>query len=275
MAIDLRECLNAISDVVNNRPRPLRAFDQIFMKTADMLLQTEHVGRLFEGRRVIFIGDGDAIGLCLVHLHNRQLLEHGPKSVHVLDFDERVVLSIEGFAKRFGIADRVSAELYNVANPLPQGYWERFECFYTNPPFGASNNGRSVEAFLRRGIEAVGEEARGCLVLADDPNSPWTRDVLFATQRIIVQKGFMISELIPEFHHYHLDDKPELTSCSMVVRRIKYHPSAYSSKPLEPSMVTNFYGKALPLRARYVRDLTCGGKFPSRDYEIEPLDSRG
>ena len=44
--LDLRRSLNAISDVVNNRPRPLREFDQIFMKTADMLLQTDHVGRL-------------------------------------------------------------------------------------------------------------------------------------------------------------------------------------------------------------------------------------
>jgi hypothetical protein len=54
--LDLRRSLNAISDVVNNRPRPLREFDQIFMKTADVLLQTEHVGRLFEGKRVIFYG---------------------------------------------------------------------------------------------------------------------------------------------------------------------------------------------------------------------------
>jgi predicted methyltransferase len=275
MAIDLRACLNAISDVVNNRPRPLREFDQIFMKTADMLLQTEHIGRLFEGKRVIFIGDGDAIGLCLVHLHNRQLLEYGPQSVHVLDFDERVVLSIKGFAQRFEISDRVSAELYNVADALPQEHWERFECFYTNPPFGASNNGKSVEAFLRRGIEAVGEDALGCLVLADDPNHPWTRDVLFATQRIVVQKGFTISELLPEFYHYHLDDAPDLTSCSMVVRRIEYHPSAYASTPFEPSALTNFYGEASPLRVRYVRDLTCGGKFPSRDHNFEPLESGG
>ena len=39
----------------------------------------------------------------------------------MLDFDERVVRSIEGFAERFGLADRVSAELYNVADALPQG----------------------------------------------------------------------------------------------------------------------------------------------------------
>jgi N4-bis(aminopropyl)spermidine synthase len=275
VAIDLRACLNAISDVVNNRPRPLREFDQIFMKTADMLLQTEHVGRLFEGKQVIFIGDGDAIGLCLVHLHNQNLLEHGPKSIHVLDFDERVVLSMRGFAERFGISNRISAELYNVADALPQKHWEQFDCFYTNPPFGASNNGRSIEAFLRRGIEAVGNDAIGCLVLADHAKHPWTRDVLFATQRIVVQQGFMVSELLPEFHHDHLDDDPDLTSCSMVIRRVEYHPRAYASKPLESSMFPNFYGEGSHLQVRYIRDLTQGGKCPSRDYKVESLDHRG
>ena len=72
-----------------------------------------------------------------------------PKSVHVLDFDERVVFSIRVFAERFGISDRISAELYNVADALPQEYWERFECFYTNPPFGASNHGKSVRSISR------------------------------------------------------------------------------------------------------------------------------
>ena len=41
--IDLREALNAISDVVQNRPRALREFDQIYMKSGDMVLQSEFV----------------------------------------------------------------------------------------------------------------------------------------------------------------------------------------------------------------------------------------
>ena len=275
MAIDLRACLNAISDVVNNRPRPLREFDQIFMKTADMLLQTEHVGRLFEGKRVVFIGDGDAIGLCLVHLHNMQLVEHGPKNIHVLDFDERVVLSIRAFAERFGISERVSAELYNIADALPREHWEQFDCFYTNPPFGASNHGKNVKAFLQRGIEAMGHDALGCLVLADHHSYPWTWKVLLATQRILVQNDFIISELLPEFHHYHLDDAPDLTSCSMVVRRVESHSAVYASIPLELSMLANFYGEESPLRIRYVRDLTQGGEFPSRDHLMELFDGGG
>jgi len=35
--IDLKDAINAISDVVQNRPRPLREFDQIYMKTGDMI----------------------------------------------------------------------------------------------------------------------------------------------------------------------------------------------------------------------------------------------
>src|SRR5262249_31073557 len=263
------DCLNAISDVVNNRPRPLREFDQIFMKTADMLLQTEHVARLFHEKRVVFVGDGDAIGLCLVHLHEQKLLENGPRKVHVLDFDERVVLSVRSFAERFRIADRVTAQLYNVAYPLPREHWEQFDCFYTNPPFGASNHGTSVEAFLRRGIEAVGEDAIGCLVIADDPSLRWTRSVLFATQRLAIQEGFFISELIPEFHRYHLDDAPELKSCSMVIRRVEYNQKPFDSKSLDRQMLDRFYGKDSPLTVRYVRDLTNGGKHASRDHAIE------
>lgn len=43
--IDLKEAINAISDVVQNRPRPLRQVDQIYMKTGDMVLQSELVAK--------------------------------------------------------------------------------------------------------------------------------------------------------------------------------------------------------------------------------------
>ncbi len=51
--IDLRAAINAISDVIQNRPRPLREFDQIYMKAGDMVLQTSLLARRFAGRRLI------------------------------------------------------------------------------------------------------------------------------------------------------------------------------------------------------------------------------
>ena len=264
--------MNAISDVVNNRPAPLREFDQIYMKTADMLLHAEHASRCFENRRVVFVGDGDAIGLCLVHLKKLDLLPQGPASVHILDFDERVVLSVRHFAKKFETQDVVTAELYNVAEPLPESHWHQFDAFHTNPPFGQSNGGRSIEAFLTRCFEAVGGDAIGCAVLADDRSYPWTQEVLARTQRWLLDHEWFISELLPEFHNYHLDDAPDLKSCSLVIRRSCTVSQKYESTRLEPYMMENFYGMNSPLRVRYVRDKTNGGKLVSNDHYLEAFE---
>ena len=53
--IDLREAINAVSDVVQNRPRPLREFDQIYMKTGDMVLQSEFIASWADDKRLAFI----------------------------------------------------------------------------------------------------------------------------------------------------------------------------------------------------------------------------
>jgi hypothetical protein len=48
--LDFRACLNALSDVVINRPPPLRHFDQIYVKLPDMLLQAEHIRGWFHDK---------------------------------------------------------------------------------------------------------------------------------------------------------------------------------------------------------------------------------
>src|SRR6266487_1954527 len=58
--IDLKAAINAVSDVVQNRPRPIREFDQIYMKTGDMVMQSEFVANWARGKRLAFIGDGDS-----------------------------------------------------------------------------------------------------------------------------------------------------------------------------------------------------------------------
>src|SRR3546814_14473252 len=63
---------------VQNRPRPLRNFDQIYMKTGDMVLQSELVARWTDGKRLAFIGDGDAISVCVALLKHRQIFDEGP-----------------------------------------------------------------------------------------------------------------------------------------------------------------------------------------------------
>ncbi len=78
--------------------------------------------------------------------------------------------------------------------------------------------------------------------------------------------------MVPEFHKYHLDDDPELTSCSLVVeRQAENLVTDYASEVLSQDKLANFYGGNSPLKYHYVRDLTNGGKFATRDVELEPL----
>ena len=269
---DLRDAFNVVSEVVVNRPEALREFDQIYMKISDMLLHAQLVSRWVDGKNMVFLGDGDAIGLTLVYLKSREVFDRGPAHVHVLDFDERIVNSVLRFAERFSLEDSISAELYNVADPLPKEHWSAYEAFHINPPFGASNDGRSVEAFLKRGDEAVSEDGIACVVIADDPNLEWTRLVSKQTQTYLLENGFLITELAPNFQRYHLDDNPDLPSCSIIAVRHGGEGIKASSAPLTNLELENFYGANAPLGVQYIRDDRAGGKFASKDYHCEPLN---
>ncbi|MGA4816727.1 bis-aminopropyl spermidine synthase family protein [Pseudomonas aeruginosa] len=97
---DLRSAINSISDVVMNRPAPLREFDQIYMKVADMVVQAEYVARVFNNKKVVFVGDGDGIALSAAHLKAQGVIDYGPSSITLLDFDERIVNSVLRFGEK-------------------------------------------------------------------------------------------------------------------------------------------------------------------------------
>src|ERR1700722_2525497 len=272
MQYDFREALNAISDVVQNRPMPLREFDQIYMKVGDMAAMSIYVADRFADQDVLFIGDGDAIALSVLHLVTKSIVQSGPKSIHVLDFDERIVKSIERFADKYRIDDRISAQLYNVIDPLPGGCIAGFDAFYTNPPWGASNGGESVLVFLERGIESLRVPGHGVVVVGDDEEVRWTQEVLLTTQQHASKLGYVVGEMVPSWHMYHLDDAPDLRSCAMLFRSVSAS-AATVSDPLSTGRRLNFYGRTNPLRIRYIRERETlnYGKAPDVTYSLEVL----
>jgi predicted methyltransferase len=273
MAFDLRKAINAISDVVHNRPPPLREFDQIYMKVADMVIQAEYVARVFDKKEVVFVGDGDGIALASAHLKAQGVIGYGPKLIKVLDFDERVVNSVQHFGEKLAPHITISGELYNVADPLPSIHFGAYDGFHINPPWGASNGGESVLAFLERGSQATKEKSLGIVVIADDPDLSWTQSVLRDTQRRAYELGYLVAELQPQLHQYHLDDAPELCSCSCLFRRVDAGAMEKVSEVLAPSRLTNFYGRSAPLRVRYIRELPTlnTGKETDLRYRVEEL----
>ena len=251
--VDLRAAVNAISDVVQNRPRPLRGFDQIWMKAADMVTQSEIVADWADGKRLAFVGDGDAISVCVAYLKQRGIIDFGPTRITVFDFDERIVGAITRFAEKEGLG-WLEAKLYNCIDAVPIG--AKHDFFYTNPPWGASNDGASVHLFAQRGMEMVGFEGSGMVVIADSDELDWAKRVLATTQGYCSKRGFYVSRMMPKLHEYHLDDAPDLRSCNLVFSSVPGNGSLHvATGPVtESERLENFYGRSNNLRVRYVRE---------------------
>lgn len=272
--IDLRAAINAVSDVVQNRPSPLRDFDQIYMKAGDMVLQSEYIAHWADGKRLAFIGDGDAISICSMYLRHRDILDYGPAVVTVFDFDERICNAIRRFADAERL-DNLDARLYNCLDAFPKP--GEFDCFYTNPPWGASNGGESVNVFMQRGFEAVGYGGDGVLVVADDPDLGWAKQVLANLQGYAISRGYYVQRMMSQVHNYHLDDAPELKSCNVLVRPCRSEDGLAEHGPSEPitdpERLENFYGRDAKPRVRYVRERERlnYGKAHDSEYELEFL----
>lgn len=254
--IDLKDTMNAISDVIANRPLPLRQFDQIFMKAGDMVMQSEFVAQWADGKRLCFIGDGDGIGICAALLKHRGIYGYGPDRVTVLDFDERIVNSVNRIADKERMEDGVlEARLYNVLDALPEDLGD-YDCFYTNPPWGQYNEGRSVDVFVQRGMEAISNRGEGLVVIAGDLDLDWPAQVLSNVQRTAAARGFFVGRMQPGLHLYHLDDAPDLRSCNLVIRSLPSNPEQRQSIQIrDPDRLEDFYGRSQAPRVRYVHDL--------------------
>jgi predicted methyltransferase len=248
--IDLKAAINAISDVVQNRPRPLRELDQIYMKSGDMVLQSELVARWADGKRLAFIGDGDAISVCVAYLHKREIVNYGPTEIAVFDFDQRICGAITRFADKEQL-DQLRSVHYNCLDAFPEP--AQFDCFYTNPPWGASNNGESVNVFSQRGMEAVGYSGEGMIVIADDTDLEWPQQVLASAQRFALNEGFFVNKMQSKMHLYHLDDAPDLKSCNLMIRSLPgSKPKAPSEAITDKARLDNFYGRGHSPRVKYV-----------------------
>lgn len=211
--------LEALDILERIRPPSLREYDQIPMDGADLLAQVKRVAPELAGKSVAFVGDHDGTSLLLGLLGSRGLVEM-PSRMLVLDFDLRLLEVARQIAADHDFSDCLETLGYNVFDPLPLDLLETFDVFYTNPPYGASNDGASVRLFVTRGSELVHKKfGVGYVLLPDDDQRAWTRDAMNATGLFLSQHGWRISAKVANAHGYRLDDDPTLRSTAIRIER--------------------------------------------------------
>lgn len=148
-----------------------------------------------QGKEMLFFGDDDLTSLAALH-HLREKRGAGVLDscrITVVEIDDRLVELIRRVAEEESFPlDVVQADL---REGLPEGLSGRFDSFFTDPPYTAEG----VRLFLNRGIEALRPLAGMHAGLAIPLAPP---DFQSASQRTILESGFVIDSLTPGFNHY-------------------------------------------------------------------------
>ena len=218
-----QEKLELVQEVSSLRPPPNRAIDQIYMKPICMLWQVKLIASYLNNKDLIFMGDGDHISV-LYGIYAK------PKSITVLDVDSRIVKSVREIGKKYNV--NIDTFRYDVLKPLPKEFLRRFNFFYTNPPYGSKNAGKSGIVFISRCIEACKFPSEGCIVLPHDNERKWTKEVMKNTQKFLLKQEWIIVEKLVGLHIYYLDDAT-LASGTIIVEQIKDIKSPIKGKSIE------------------------------------------
>lgn len=229
-----------------DRPRPIRANDQIFMLPGSQLIQALLVDDYLKYRDVVFLGDGDCMGLVVAHLSNQGVLKKGPAKIRILDFDERILAFIQQAMKDLHLpADLISLYRYNVRDPIPEELSQAHEVFYTNPPYGSKDGGNCGTVFLARCMELCKPAPSwGVALLPFAHKEDWSRLAMYNIQGFLGKYGYVVSEMVREIHQYHLEDRPSLRSANVVLDRVKNIAPPYAGKRLDDAQLLHFYGSS-------------------------------
>lgn len=245
-----------------DRPKPQRDVDQIFMLPGSQLNQAKLMSPYIRDKSVAFVGDGDAMALVFALLTREGVID-GPSQMVVLDFDTRIVDFINETARSFNIHDNLEAIQYNAIDPVPEAMRESFDVFYTNPPYGRSNRGKSGLGFLVRCMALCKSVNSSGIAVLPYRSHTWSAPAMLDIQSFMTKHGYVVADMLQGMHLYHLDDSPDLRSATVVFDRAERATTPYLNSQLPEEIVKYFYGSA---NMAIPRSVTADG---SLDYGVE------
>lgn len=177
-----------------NRPKATQEFDQGYITPEDSLRRIMFMYQRgdLEGQSLLFLGDDDLTSLAAA-------LTGLAASICVLDIDQRLVEFLNRTASEQGW-NNFHAQAYDVQDPLPREHRHRYQTSVTDPV----ETNRGFPLFVSRCTDALGHEGDALYVGLTrlETNSRQWRDWLTS----ILGMGFSLTDLIPSFHHYQLEN---------------------------------------------------------------------
>lgn len=241
---NVEEIIDAIDLLSYGRPIPYREYDQIYMKAFSMLMQLEDVSSRIANKRVVFLGDGDGLSILTGLLAKR--FATPPKSITVLDFDERILNNVSNAKLNFLLEVPCETRLYNIIDPADEDLLAKHDFFLINPPYGSKNKGLSCILWLHRCLDLCTSTAGGCIIIPTCGKQEWISEGFKSIKSFLESHGFEIEESLRR-HCYHLPDNPDLLSEALYVSRKIDIPSEYQGRSFSLDQVSHLYGDTKPI----------------------------
>lgn len=191
--------LNNLKSLLKNRPTPEYALDQSHADLSTIIKKTLYLLKKgdIEGRRIIFLGDDDVISLAvgLTNLSNEIL---------VLDIDNRVLDFISQSAEELSLKN-FNVLSHDLKEPSPKIIINNYDVVVMDPPYTIEG----LRLFLKRAGQVLKSYIKinskihpviGKKCLLSFGNKP--PEEMQKLQTSILDHGFIINEMIPDFNHY-------------------------------------------------------------------------
>ncbi|MHA2049811.1 MAG: adenosylmethionine decarboxylase [Promethearchaeota archaeon] len=191
--------LHTIKNFLENRPPPEFALDQshadfsTVIKKALYLLKKGDI----EGRKILFLGDDDLISLAVG-------ITNLAEEITVLDIDNRILDYLSKTVEELSI-NNFNVLPHDLRKPCPNEILNKFDVVVMDPPY--TNEG--LRLFLKRAsqvlksninIDGTSHPLIGKTCLLSFGNKP--PEEMQKLQFSILDHGFTINEMIPDFNHY-------------------------------------------------------------------------
>ncbi|MEM1578536.1 MAG: bis-aminopropyl spermidine synthase family protein [Archaeoglobaceae archaeon] len=185
--------LSKFKEICRDRPPAVEKFDQGFISEEGVIRRVEFIHERGDIYGSFFVvGDDDLFSLAIS-------LTGLPEKVVVVDIDERLVNFINTVAKKLALD--VEAFVYDVQKEFPIAFKKRFDVFVTDPVETLPG----IKLFLSRGVstlKGVGSSGYFGLTALEASRRKW-----FEIQKMILEMGFVITDIKRKFNVYPADEK--------------------------------------------------------------------
>ena len=191
--------LNNMQGFINNRPVPEFALDQSHADFSTIIKKVLYLLKKgdIEGRKIIFLGDDDIISLAL---GMTQLADE----ISVVDIDNRVLEFISQSVEKLNF-NNFNVLNHDLRESCPKTIMNKFDVVIMDPPY--TNEG--LRLFLKRASQVIKSSIKfndkvypiiGKKCLLSFGNKP--PEEMQKIQLSILDHGFIINEMLPDFNHY-------------------------------------------------------------------------